>query len=407
MILVCGLAWAQAPEMLLSDQQPVTDNSDGVLVTNTISSIGFASVWNRQGAVLIASITNDFGVVAEPTLIQPEGNPIILTNLTTVWKMWFSDGWTYPNICYAESPDGIKWTRYSAPVVTNCARPFVIKNGATYYLYVEPFAAWHQLDCYLSTNGVSFSLLASSVITTNNGSWISLSPANSGGVYTNGTLYLYVEGMTTNVGGLYNIGLFTSQDFTNFTPYSGNPLITGMSASGPSTPYLVGSTWWMWIHGNITGVNAPTDIYRFSAPALTGPWSATPANPVLSRKTADEGAGQYYGQCADPYIMDVNAKTYMFYTAAPDSASPNQRIKLAIADMSISSLVQTSEGDGTNFGFNITGDSGRDVVVDACTNLSNPVWLPVHTNTLFGGSSYFNDPQWLNFPFRFYRLRSQ
>ena len=101
LILVCGLAWAQAPEMLLSDQQPVTDNSDGVLVTNTISSIGFASVWNRQGAVLIASITNDFGVVAEPTLIQPEGNPIILTNLTTVWKMWFSDGLTYPNICYA------------------------------------------------------------------------------------------------------------------------------------------------------------------------------------------------------------------------------------------------------------------------------------------------------------------
>ena len=72
--------------------------------------------------------------------------------------------------------------------------------------------------------------------------------------------------------------------------------------------------------------------------------------------------------------------------------------------------VQTSDasfGVRTNqFGFNITGTSNLVIVVEACTNLANPIWSPVGTNTLTGGSSYFSDPQWTNYPARFYRLRS-
>ena len=39
-------------------------------------------------------------------------------------------------------------------------------------------------------------------------------------------------------------------------------------------------------------------------------------------------------------------------------------------------------------------------------DLANPTWSPAGTNTLTGGSSYFSDPQWTNYPARFYRLRS-
>jgi hypothetical protein len=46
------------------------------------------------------------------------------------------------------------------------------------------------------------------------------------------------------------------------------------------------------------------------------------------------------------------------------------------------------------------------VVVEACTNLANPDWQPVQTNLLATGSVYFSDPQWTNYPGRFYRLRS-
>jgi hypothetical protein len=66
-----------------------------------------------------------------------------------------------------------------------------------------------------------------------------------------------------------------------------------------------------------------------------------------------------------------------------------------------------SFGVRTNqFGFNITWASDMVVVVEACANLANPTWSPVGTNTLTGGSSYFSDPQWTNYPNRFYRLRS-
>jgi hypothetical protein len=58
------------------------------------------------------------------------------------------------------------------------------------------------------------------------------------------------------------------------------------------------------------------------------------------------------------------------------------------------------------FGFTITGSNSLVIVVEACTNLATPVWFPVATNTLTGGSSYFSDPQWTNSPGRFYRLRS-
>jgi hypothetical protein len=72
--------------------------------------------------------------------------------------------------------------------------------------------------------------------------------------------------------------------------------------------------------------------------------------------------------------------------------------------------VQTSGpsfGVRTNqFGFTITWASGMTVVVEACTNLANPIWSPVGTNSLTSGSSYFSDPQWTNYPIRFYRLRS-
>ena len=70
--------------------------------------------------------------------------------------------------------------------------------------------------------------------------------------------------------------------------------------------------------------------------------------------------------------------------------------------------IETSGGSfgvWTNqFGFTIAGTSNLVAVVEACTNLANPDWFPVQTNTLSGGSSYFTDFQWTNYPSRFYRL---
>jgi hypothetical protein len=60
----------------------------------------------------------------------------------------------------------------------------------------------------------------------------------------------------------------------------------------------------------------------------------------------------------------------------------------------------------TNFDFTISWATNVSVVVEACTNLATPNWQPLQTNTLTTGSAYFSDPQWTNYPNRFYRLRS-
>ena len=56
------------------------------------------------------------------------------------------------------------------------------------------------------------------------------------------------------------------------------------------------------------------------------------------------------------------------------------------------------------FGFDIAGTSNDVVVVEACTNLLNALWVPVKTNTLAGKPVYFSDAQWPDYPRRFYRL---
>lgn len=57
------------------------------------------------------------------------------------------------------------------------------------------------------------------------------------------------------------------------------------------------------------------------------------------------------------------------------------------------------------FGFNITGTTNIPVVVEASTNLGGN-WTTLQFISLTNGSFTFSDPQWTNYPSRFYRLRS-
>ncbi|HTV41635.1 MAG TPA: leucine-rich repeat domain-containing protein [Candidatus Sulfotelmatobacter sp.] len=61
------------------------------------------------------------------------------------------------------------------------------------------------------------------------------------------------------------------------------------------------------------------------------------------------------------------------------------------------------------FGFIISWATNASVVVEACSNLADPVWLPVSTNTVTAdiGTANFTDPNWMKFRARDYRLVSQ
>jgi hypothetical protein len=58
------------------------------------------------------------------------------------------------------------------------------------------------------------------------------------------------------------------------------------------------------------------------------------------------------------------------------------------------------------FGFNITGTTNIPIVVEACSDLASSVWLPLQTFAMTNGLVYFSDPQWTNYPARYYRVSS-
>jgi len=58
-------------------------------------------------------------------------------------------------------------------------------------------------------------------------------------------------------------------------------------------------------------------------------------------------------------------------------------------------LIQVAGGTfgvrNNQFGFNITGSANIPVVVQACTNLAVPLWVPLQAVTLTNGSFYFSE----------------
>jgi hypothetical protein len=72
-------------------------------------------------------------------------------------------------------------------------------------------------------------------------------------------------------------------------------------------------------------------------------------------------------------------------------------------------VIQTGGGNfgvqNNQFGFTITNSTTTNIpiAVEACTNLANPVWTPLQFLTLTN-SFHFSDPQWTNFPTRYYGI---
>jgi hypothetical protein len=69
-------------------------------------------------------------------------------------------------------------------------------------------------------------------------------------------------------------------------------------------------------------------------------------------------------------------------------------------------LMQGSGVGPTGFGFNITGTADIPIVIEAATNPATANWVPLQSLNLTNGAFYFSDPNWTNYPARFYRIRS-
>lgn len=298
-------------------------------------------VWEKQG-VVIAPVSSD--TPGQPNVLY-EAGAIILSG--TVFKMWFG---TANGICYAESADGLSWTRYSGNPIVPMAQgyPRLFKNGGTYYLYTTTVGS-STMAVYTSTDGVTFTLANANGLVQSQ-SW-EQSSAFLGQlaileIDTGGTWYGYYSCLATDTS--YKVGLATSTDGIHWTKSPSNPII---DVSANFSFQKVGSAFYGWtqiLQAGLPGfgsLSIPSDIGRLWATAPGGPWTLLPL-PTLYRTTTAEGIGSTVGQVADPSLIAVGGDIYIFYTINDQgTGNSGYQIALSIArSKTFAQLVATYEG---------------------------------------------------------------
>jgi len=310
-------------------------------------------VWQKQG-IIIPATSSDLAVgIYIPTQVLFEGNAQILSG--TVYKVWFgSNAGASGNIYYAESLDGINWTRHGSAVISGQLGPAIIKNGSTYYMYTQPSTSFGTGDfaLYTSTDGINWTSVNAHVLSLGGaGAWDSVvmftfAPV----VISGGTWYaLYsasnaiTPAATAYIG---KTGLATSSDGINWTKYGSNPVVNGWITQAT---YRIGGLWYTWIQQNqlgqanpIAGGLDPTETVRYSSPDLIT-W--TKSSQSIHHSQQFEGVNTNTGQSFINSMINVGGRAYAYLNSDPnDSAQPSVfQIGLAIAPVSIAGLVTQPE----------------------------------------------------------------
>lgn len=312
-------------------------------IENNINRAYRIWIWNYQDIVMQGSAGGENGQVGEPTVIY-EGSAQILSG--NVYKMWYSGGDSPTNIYYAESYDGVTWTKRGTEVVASHARGAVLHDGSTYYLYCVPPAA-DKINLYTSADGVSFTLNTAGVVTLGGvGTWDATAFGNPW-VWKEGASdwRMLYEAKTSVGGGIWKVGYATSSDGTTWTKHASNPVVSSAGMRGGPNLLKSGSTYFLVVQGAASDV-LPTDLYFYTSTDLIT-WTAAPDFIGFERNTSDEGAGTSVGQVADATMLEVNGQVWMWYAPGIDGSTPafgNSKIALAIADTSLANLITLFAG---------------------------------------------------------------
>jgi hypothetical protein len=205
----------------------------------------------------------------------------------------------------------------------------------------------------------------------------------------------------------YRLGFVWTPAYT-YTTNNGGITITGYA--GPGGSAIIPST----INGlPVTSIEDSAFSGWYSLTSVSIPNSVTNIGDDAFYLCTNLTGVYFQGNAptADSTVFaDANNATayYLPGTSGWTAFSANTGLSTALWFLA-NPLILSSPNFGaqTNgFGFIISWATNIPVVVEACTNLHSPNWSPVSTNTLTNGSSDFSDPQWTNYPGRFYRLRS-
>jgi BspA type Leucine rich repeat region (6 copies) len=116
-------------------------------------------------------------------------------------------------------------------------------------------------------------------------------------------------------------------------------------------------------------------------------------------------SGNAPGVDVSVFSGDTNATAYYLPgTTGWDAFATNAGIPIVLWNPAIESADSNFGVRNGRFGFDIAGTSNIPIVIEACTNLANPAWVPLQSLTLTNGLFYFSDAQSSKYPTRYYRI---
>lgn len=247
-----------------------------------------------------------------------------------VFKMWYlglADGGV-ANVGYAESSDGISWSRpYSNPVLTpgnygewdasSIGPGAIIKENGEYKMY---YVGWSDqnsnwdIGLATSPDGINWTKYSGNPILYGTTGW-EYQIVPSAVVKINDTYYLYYYGRNYPE---YKIGLATSTDGINWSRYEGNPILSpteSWEGSGVFQPSIIFENGiYKMVYGNSTasgfGMATSTDGIN---------WTKSTGNPFFTKNDTHNDWASY--KIAYPFFIKTNSEYRVYYTGLnyPDS----------------------------------------------------------------------------------------
>jgi len=175
-----------------------------------------------------------------------------------------------------------------------------------------------------------------------------------------------------------------------------------------TAPRLVSVT----IPDRLASIADHTFYYCSSLASITIPASVTSIGDdafyACSKLASVYFQGNAPGVGSDSFYRDHSVTVYSLPgTTGWDLFSSSTGLKPALWQPQTQPSMAGAGVQSNQFRFTIDGASNLVIVVEASANLAVPAWSPVGTNNLTGGSFNFSDPQWTNYPARFYRARTR
>ena len=153
---------------------------------------------------------------------------------------------------------------------------------------------------------------------------------------------------------------------------------------------------------NLTSIMIPRNVTNIGLGVFSGCLNLAeidvdPLNPVYS--SAD---GVLFNKAQTELIRYPPAKAGKYWI--PSSVTTIGELAFE-SNAEVTGVLSARLAPNNSFGFTISWPTNAPMVIEATSNLIPPAWSPIGTNTLMNGLTYFTDPQWTNYPHRFYRIR--